>query len=111
MSLSACATAANRRALYFPARPGGVWSDYETRRLAEAQTGVSTTAYTTTTTTTTKTRNPPSVPVRTGADAPAPISVAPSVPVPGVTTSADTGLPQTPGAITTDPASPTPPTP
>ena len=108
LSLSACATAANRRALYFPAKPGGVWHDYETRRYAEAQTGISTTAYTTTTTTTTtgtKTPNPPSRPIRGGADI-----GSPTMPAPGSTTPADAGLPQTPTAAPApDATSPTTP--
>lgn len=92
LSLSACATAANRRALYFPAKPGGVWHDYETRRYAEAQTGISTAAYTSTTTTVAPvTPMPVSRPVRTTTE------TTTSGATVG-TTPAESGLPSVPGA-------------
>ena len=115
LSLSACATAANRRALYFPAKPGGLWHDYETRRIAEAQTGVNTAAYSTAPVLGAPTKLPPSRPVPSGSDVGAPPPTnGPAAQVPGnpaVLPSADAGLPQTPAtpAIPSEGVSVTPP--
>lgn len=40
LALAACATAANRRALYYPTQPRGPWHDYRQRQLVAAQIGV-----------------------------------------------------------------------
>ena len=101
LSLSACATAANRRALYYPAKPSGLWHDYDTRRVAEARTGINTAAYATAPALGAPTKLPPSRPGSMGSDVGAPPPTnGPAAQVPGnpAVTPSDAGLPQAPAA-------------
>lgn len=95
LSLSACATAANRRALYYPAKPGGLWHDYEARRLAEARTGINTAAYATAPALSAPTKLPASSGAELGAPPPNNGPAVPTLSSP-VVAPTDAGLPQVP---------------